>query len=161
MDNVSLGALPKKIVFSLVSSKAFNGDFKQNCFNFKHHDLGKIAVSIDGEEAPYSPVEMVFNEQLYAKAYYSLFSGLDRAGLDNGNKISFTDFAEGYAIYAFDLTPDMCNGDHFNLIKNGNLRISLNFNTDLAENLNCIVYMEHENIVEINKARNVIYDFKI
>ena len=27
LDNVSLGALPKKIVFSLVSSKAFNGDF--------------------------------------------------------------------------------------------------------------------------------------
>ena len=34
-------------------------------------------------------------------------------------------------------------------------------NVMLAENINCIVYMEHENKVQINKARNVIYDVKI
>lgn len=124
-------------------------------------DLSKVSVSIDGEEAPYSPLEVDFTNNSYVKAYYTLFNGLDRACLDIGNHISFRDYKDGYTMFAFDLTPDMCNGDHFNLVKNGNLRISLNFKTSLSENVNCLVYMEHENIIEINKARQILYDYKI
>lgn len=125
LDNVSMGPLPKRIVFAFVESKAFNGDLKLNCFNFQHFNLSKVSVTIDGEEAPYSPLEMNFDDKLYQKAYYSLFSGLDRAFLDSGNYIGRKEYAGEYAMFAFDLTPDKCNGDHFNLVKNGNLRISL------------------------------------
>ena len=55
----------------------------------------------------------------------------------------------------------MCTGDHFNLVKNGNLRITLHFGEVLKQNVNVIIYMEHENIVEINKSRNILYDYKI
>jgi hypothetical protein len=161
LDNVSLGPLPKKIVFALVTSKAYNGDLTENCFKFQNLGLSKVSVSIDGEEAPYSPLELDFSNFSYVKAYYTLFNGLDRACLDIGNNISFLDYKDGYTMFAFDLTPDMCNGDHFNLVKNGNLRISLNFKTNLGENVNCLVYMEHENIIEINKARQILYDYKI
>jgi hypothetical protein len=161
LDNVSLGPLPKKIVFALVTSKAYNGDLSENCFYFKNLGLTKVSVSIDGEEAPYSPLELDFTTFSYVKAYYTLFNGLDRSCLDIGNNISFLDYKEGYTMFAFDLTPDMCNGDHFNLVKNGNLRISLNFKSNLSENVNCLVYMEHENIIEINKARQILYDYKI
>ena len=161
LDNVSLGPLPKKLVFALVKSTAFNGAMKENCFDFGNFKLSKVSISIDGEEAPYSPLEMNFDTNGFMKAYYSLFNGLDRAGLDSGNYISPYDFQNGYAIFAFDLTPDMCNGDHFNLVKNGNLRISLHFAKELSVNANVIVYMEHENIIEINKSRNILYDYKI
>ena len=81
LDNVSLGPLPKKLVFALVKSTSFNGAMKENCFNFQHFKLSKVSVSIDGEEAPYSPIEMSFETPSYfMKAYYSLFNGLDRAG---------------------------------------------------------------------------------
>ena len=158
---MSLGPLPKKVVFGFVNSNAFNGDYTLNPFNFEHFKLTKVSVSIDGEDAPYSPVIMDFDKNLYSKAYYTLFNGLDRAGLDSGNEISPNDFKGGYCIFAFDLTPDMCTGDHFNLVKSGNLRIGVNFGGDLAANVNCIVYMEHENIIEINKSRNIICDFKL
>jgi hypothetical protein len=117
LDKVSLGTLPKRIVFAFVESDAFSGNFKKNPFNFKHFNLTKVSVSIDGEEAPYSPLELDFTSNLYTRAYYSLFNGLDRSGLDCGNSISLTDYPNGYAIFAFDLTPDMCNGNHFNLVK--------------------------------------------
>ena len=161
LDNVSLGPLPKKVVFGFVNSNAFNGDYTLNPFNFEHFKLTKVSVSIDGEDAPYSPVIMDFDKNLYSKAYYTLFNGLDRAGLDSGNEISPNDFKGGYCIFAFDLTPDMCTGDHFNLVKSGNLRIGVTFGADLTTNVNCIVYMEHENIIEINKSRNIICDFKL
>jgi hypothetical protein len=161
LDNVSLGPLPKRVVFALVNSSGFNGDFTLNPFNFEHYKLTKVSVSIDGEDAPYSPVTMDFDSNLYAKAYYTLFNGLDRAGLDSGNEITPSDFQGGYCMFAFDLTPDMCSGDHFNLVKSGNLRIGVTFAEDLPNNVNCVVYMEHENIIEINKSRNIICDFKI
>ena len=104
---------------------------------------------------------MNFTNELYQKAYYSLFNGLVKAGLDIGNQITRSDYANGYALFAFDLTPDVCNGDHFNLVKNGNLRISLVFDGHLGSNINCIVYMEYENIIEINKSRNILWDFKV
>ena len=39
LDNVSLGPLPKKLVFALVKSTSFNGAMKENCFNFQHFKL--------------------------------------------------------------------------------------------------------------------------
>lgn len=48
IDNVSLGALPKKIVFGFIKSNAFNGDYTMNPFNFEHFKLTKVSVSIDG-----------------------------------------------------------------------------------------------------------------
>jgi hypothetical protein len=161
LDIVSLGTLPKRIVFGFVEGSSFSGDLKKNPFNFQNFDLSKVSVSIDGEEAPYSPLELDFKNKLYSRAYYSLFNGLDRGGLDSGNSISHFDFSHGYAIFAFDMTPDMCNGDHLNLVKSGNLRISLNFGTETKSNINCIIYMEHENILEINKSRQIVFDYKI
>jgi hypothetical protein len=46
-----------------------------------------------------------------------LFSGINRAGLDRGNEITKEDFIGGYGLNSFDLTPDKCYGDHFNVLK--------------------------------------------
>ena len=74
--------------------------------------------------------------------------------MDAGNALSREDFANGYAIYAFDLSPDSCNGNHFNLVKSGNLRLQFIFDSALQAAINCVVYMEYENMIEINKNRN-------
>ena len=60
----------------------------------------------------------------------------------------FEDFKGGYALYAFDLTADLCNDVHLNLIKTGNLRMVLNFASDTAVNIVCVVYMEYQNLNE-------------
>jgi hypothetical protein len=62
-------------------------------------------------------------ENSYIGEYYNLFSGINRAGLDGGNEITKVDFISGYGVYSFNLKPDKCYGDHFNVIKKGNLRI--------------------------------------
>ena len=61
----------------------------ENCFKFQNLGLTKVSVSLDGEEAPYSPLELDFSSSSYVKAFYTLFNGLDRACLDIGNNISF------------------------------------------------------------------------
>ena len=156
-----LGPLPTRIVIGFVDCEHYNGKYELNPFNFQNHKISKLSVSVDGENALYSPVELNFANNMYIKGYYSLFSGLDRAGLDSGNHISRTDYKDGYCLFAFDFTPDMCEGDHFNLIKSGNLRINVTFSDKLDKPINCIVYMCFENILEINKNRNIIFDYKI
>ncbi len=90
-----------------------------------------------------------------------MFSGINRAGLDWGNEITEEDFIGGYGIYSFDLTPDKYYGDHFNVLKKGNLRIKLSFREPVANVLSLYIYMEYDNMLEITKARNVIFDYTV
>ncbi|XP_072766287.1 uncharacterized protein F54H12.2-like [Anoplolepis gracilipes] len=79
----------------------------------------------------------------------------------NGNSISREDYFKGYTLFAFDLTPDLsanCAG-HWNLVKYGSLRLEVRFKRALAETVNCIVYAEFDNVVEIDASRQVIVDF--
>ena len=48
---------------------------------------------------------------------------------------------------------------HFQLVKQGNLRLELHFKTPLPETINVIVYAEFDNVIEVDKARNVAFDY--
>ena len=67
--------------------------------------------------------------------------------------------AQGFALYAFDLTPDMAEGSHVDPIKHGSIRMDIHFTTPFAETVNMIVYAEYNNVIQIDRARNVIKDF--
>ncbi|CAH3149227.1 unnamed protein product, partial [Porites lobata] len=69
---------------------------------------------------------------------------------DAGNQISRSDYGSGYTAFCFDLSPDHCSGDHFELIKQGNLRAELHFKEPLANTVNLIVYAEFQNVIEID-----------
>ena len=80
---------------------------------------------------------------------------------DEGNALDRTAFSKGYALYAFDLTPDLEEDDHFNLTKQGSVRLVLKFRDALPENVTVIAYAEFQNVIEIDRNRNVIYDFAV
>jgi hypothetical protein len=160
-DNISTGALPSRVVLAMVESSAYNGDIKKNPFNFQHFNVSKVAFLVEGEEQPYKALELDFSGHCYIRGYYSLFTGLDKAITDNGNFIEREEYPLGYTMFAFDLTGDLCSGEHFNLVRNGNLRLSLTFKSDLKVAINCIVYMEYQNMIEINKNRQVQFDYTI
>jgi hypothetical protein len=49
--------------------------------------------------------------------------------------------------------------DHFNLARQGSVRVDLKFAAALPSTLTVIVYAEFENVIEIDRNRNVIFDF--
>ena len=110
----------------MVDSDAYNGVFRKNPFNFKHNFVNKLSFSIDGEETPYKALEMDFENNNYSRGY-SLFLGANKTIPNCGSVISNEDFSKGYALFAFDLSGDLTNGSHFNLIRNGNLRMNITF----------------------------------
>ena len=156
------GQLPTRLVIGLIGNAAFNGALDRNPFNFEHYNLTEISVYSDGQQQyGIKPLTADFTNGLYVRAYNTLFSGTGKVFKDEGNAIDRHAFANGCALYAFDLTPDLGEDGHFNLTKQGSVRLVLKFRDALAENVTVIAYAEFQNLIEIDRNRNVIYDFSV
>jgi hypothetical protein len=158
-ENLFSGQLPTRLVIGCVDNDAFNGSYAKNPFNFKHYNLTQLKVYLDGQQQSIRPLEPDFVHGQYINAYMTLFTGTEKQFVDEGNQIHRDDYAKGYTLYAYDLTPDLGEDDHFNLIKEGNVRVDMKFGAVLPNTINVIVYAEFENIIEIDRSRNVIFDY--
>lgn len=158
-DDVFLGAIPKRIVLGFVENTAFNGSFKRNPFNFQHFKATQVGVYVNGESCPMKALQLNFDQDLYLAGYMSLFSGTGTLFHNQGNQISREDYPNGYSLFAFDLTPDLCTGPHVSPIKQGNLRIGIQFAEPLPVTVNCIIYAEFDSMIEIDASRNVTFNW--
>ena len=91
----------------------------------------------------------------------SVFSGTGKLNADEGLYIDRWDYSRGYALYAFDLTADLGEDDHFSLVREGSVRLVLKFSAALANTVTVIAYAEFENVIEIDRNRNVVFDFRV
>lgn len=160
--NLSSSVLPTRVIVGMVDSKAFNGSYLHNPFNFQHFNLKQIQLTLDSKNIPYyKPLDFDFGSNKYLRGYYTLFEGIDRPVFLHGNDISRYDYGNGYTLFAFDITPDLCSGDHFNLLKSGSLLLELSFAKNLSQPVHLVVYMEFDNLIEINASRKIIKDYQI
>jgi len=156
------GQLPTRIVIGLVENAAFNGNKSRNPFDFKHFGLNEIALYLDGQQQhALRPIEPNFADGQYIRAYNTVFAGTGKLGADEGLFIDRDDFGKGYALYAFDLTADLGEDDHFSLLRQGSVRLALKFTTALENTVTVIAYAEFENVIEIDRDRNVVFDFGV
>jgi len=72
--------------------------------------------------------------------------------------ISREDYTNGYALYAFDLTADFGEDD---LVRQGTVRLALKFADTLPKTISVVAYAKFENVIEVDRDRNVIFDFGI
>lgn len=162
LDNIFLGQLPKRVIVGFITNGAFIGNYKKNPFNFQHFSLNFFSLYIDGRQVPSKPIQpdYVTNNQ-FVRSYHTVFSGTGMHFMNDGNNIPREHYAQGNCLMAFDLTPDLSANtlSHWNLVRHGSLRIEIRFDTALAETVNCLVYGEFDNVIEIDKDRNVIVDF--
>ena len=121
--------------------------------------MSQLKVFLDGQQQNVRPLELDFANNKFVTACMRLFTGTGKQFMDSGNSIERSDYSRGYTLYAFDLTPDLGEDDHFNLIKEGNVRVDMKFSVALPNTINVIVYAEFENIIEIDRTRNVIFDY--
>ena len=121
--------------------------------------MNYLTVHVDGEQIPYTPLKPNFGVGNYIRAYQALFSGTDKMYQDEGNTITLEDYTGGYGLYAFNLSHDISTGGHLNLVRHGNLRLDIHFANALDKTINVIIYAEFNNILEIDQARNIIFDY--
>jgi hypothetical protein len=153
------GQLPTRLIIGCVDNKAFNGDYRTNPYNFQNFNATEIAIYLDGQQSAIKPLVMDYANNLYINAYMGMYSGTRKENSDEGNGIDRSEFANGYTLYVFDLTPDLSENDSFNLIRNGGVRLAMKFATALPSTITIVASAEFENIIEIDRNRNVIFDY--
>ena len=159
-ENLFTGLLPSRLVIGMVDNDAYNGSYRKNPFNFKHYDIRQVKIFLDGQSQQHiKAIETNFDDHQYIGAYMSLFSGSGKYRRDEGIDIAREEYSGGYALFAYDLSADLSEEGHFNLAREGNVRIDLKFGTALPNTINVVVYAEFENIVELDRNKNVIFDY--
>ena len=158
-ENLFLGTLPKRLILWCIDNDAYNGNYAKNPFKAKNNAINFLAVYVDGRQVPAKPLQPNFENGSYIRSYVNLFSATGKHAQDEGNELTRDDFGNGYTFFGFDLTPDGCDGGCFHLVRKGNLRIEIHFAAALAQTVNVVVYGEFEAVLEIDKGRNVIYDY--
>ena len=151
------GLIPQCIIFGMVRNDAYNGNLGRNPFNFQLFGLQDIRLTVNGEETPYSALDLTGGKKI--DGYNTLFSGSGEMNCGHGLDIDREDWENGYGLFRFDLTP-AGSGHPSHLIphRTGNVNLYLKFGTATAAVLNLIVYAEFQNQLEIDRNRRVVYD---
>ena len=158
-DNVFQGQLPNRVFVAMVDNDAFTGSFKKDPFEFKHYNLSKIGCFVNGESLPTQPLKFNFAKDEYLEGYRSLFTTTGKINRDEGIDINRRSYKSNNALFGFDISPSMCNGGHQESVKQGTLRLELEFQEALANTITVLIYADFDNHISIDKFRNVLKNY--
>jgi hypothetical protein len=158
ISNIHTGFMPNRVVLGFLKNSDYDGSLNSNPFNFRTYGVKQLTLKVSSRAVVYSAgIKMDYETNRYLEAYSTLFQNIQEVP----NDITYSEYNQGYTLYAFDLSPDMCNGDHFNELNDGNLELEVIFNESHKEAITILFYLEFDNLVEITKHRNVVFDYQI
>ena len=147
-EDIFLGEVPHKVVCGLVSSAAFNGDFKKNPFNFIHGYISEIGIKVDNKPVPEKPLKTKFGDHCNsANAFRALFD--DHPDLN----ITRDEFEHGYTLFSF--TTQKGKDQALNTLQKGNCGIEIKFSKVTEEAMTLVIMAKFPSVMEITHDRQV------
>lgn len=155
ISQIVRGKLPRSFILCFVNAKAYDGNKNKNPFVFENFGLNYLNVMINGEPLNPTIFQPDFDSENYTREYRWL---LDNTGFHQNatNGITKSEFKSNSCFIPFDLSPDLCNSVYLHGIENGTIDIGLGFKTALAENIYCMMYSSYDELITIDKNRNVL-----
>ncbi|KAL8571372.1 hypothetical protein ACOMHN_038155 [Nucella lapillus] len=128
-----------------------------------------IALMVDGDIKVFTvflavmerrghPAQALIEE---ARAYLTTLEGSGLLHKDAAAGFSLDRFTKGYALFCFDLTPSLVDGDQFELVKSASMRLELKFAKALPNPVVVLIYGELDGLIEVNKSRQVLTNFAV
>ena len=162
IDNVFSGPLPKRMVVGFVSNSAFTGRNSVKPFVFNNNQITHLVSYVDGSQVPSIAYAPEFSEDLYMREFISLYRYMNQDEGIPQMKITYEEFKEKSCLFAFDYSPDGATGAEsgtLSLVKRGNIRLDVRFKNALAHPLFVIVFAQFDNLIQIDRYRNVSVDY--
>lgn len=162
-ENVLIGQLPRRITVGFVRTDAIHGIYNLNPFHFQHFGINFFSLYINGKSVPSRALQPTFEGQNsdYVRSYMQMSSALGHAFTNQDCGISYNDFRNGSTLFVFNLNADLTDGDHTEVMKRGSVRIEVRFGAALANPITCLVFSEYDNLILIDKERNVSLDYLV
>ena len=145
----------KSLVF-FIETTAFDGAIGENPFNFKNFGVSTLNLKINSKSLPNTNgINMNYPKNNYLEGFKSLVKLIP--DLD----ISYEEFKNGYAIYAFDLNPDISSTEHYSLLRDGVMELDVKLSEKIDKSITLMAYLEYDNVIEINKYRQLSFDYLV
>ncbi len=158
IPSIHIGTMPSRVVIGFIHTDQLAGEYTLNPFCFRHLDISEMTLKVGSRAIPYStPLRFDFDTNDYIDGYLGLFKNIR----ESSNDISYEEYKEGNTIFAFDLTPDLCSGEHVNIPQDGSLDMTVIFKNLVAQSITAMFYLEFDNIIEIGSNRQISYDYKV
>ena len=157
------GQVPRRVVFGCVDGDSYQGVYGKSPFNFKGNDyqITEVSVEAAGKTYPQKPLMLDFPHSRYTEAFVHLFEGLGISDENTGNGIGLDAFKNGSCLFAFDLSPDHDDGNHWDLVKDGSTIINIKFAQVVpAGGIEVVVYGEFDNLLTIDQNRHAFIDYR-
>jgi len=154
VDNLFKGRLPDRLALGMVSDAAATGSYSSNPFNFQNFGLNYIALRVNSELVPRVPMEPNFTTGDYLREYLTVLEALGYDIGPNTWSISPTQWAAGFNIYAFKVTPGSIGAVRSNQLT-GDIRLDMKFADALTGNVTLIILSEEPATLEIDKYGHV------
>jgi hypothetical protein len=135
-ENMFQGKRPEKVIIGFVKSKALNGDYTTNPFNFENCNIRHIALYADGLPVGGNPLKTDFSTTdgaTITRAYVNLLQSTGKWRRDEGFGLDRNQFIKGLTLFAFQLEPNFSHhGEYLSLVKNGYVRLEVQFGAALT-----------------------------
>lgn len=145
-NNLFLGEIPSKLIVGLVSSAAYEGDYKRSPFNFQAFDCNFLALYVDGQSYPAKPLQPNFLGKNCTEAYRTL------TAIRRDVNISLSDYRGGCALFVLNVDDNV----DFNTKRKGDCRLEIRFGTALPESVTVLMYSKFPIILQIDESRSVL-----
>ena len=157
------GAIPTHLIIGFVSSSAAQGQANQNPLNFANMGLTTLQVNAGGFNFPRKEYKPRFNANMLTGAvvsreYHALMMLALKSFSSEGLMFSMADFCGGYALYGFDLTPDLDSG-HWSPSYRGDIDVHGDFAAQPAADVTLVLLSLTPGVFEISGDREIFKDW--
>jgi len=154
------GHLPRQILIGFIDSQRVDGRGNLSPFFFNHFNINHVNLRINGLSEPSRPYQPDFGRRQIARELRALYDNTGVLTGDAGFSVSRAQFLDGTTFFAWDTTPDRCNGFHIHDKKIGKtVDLDVHFSEPLATSVNIIVYATYETDIKLLNGEVVEANF--
>lgn len=157
LSNLFQNRLPKTLIMGMLPTENYNGTPSTNPYHFKHFSVNHVQVIRNGVAIPNEPYTPDWSGKLYNRELRSFF---DNIGIQTDNlSCGMTSqlYSQGATLFAWDFTPDKCNGYHWHRREaGGTMDLSLKFKDVLPQGgMTVMLFAVYDALVAIDKDNQV------